>query len=128
MNPIIGYLNRNKFLLSLYGDALSFRDIDLQEIKLGWDGPVARLLFCLNDFPKNPPEKWKGLNTVQVELSLFPLYEINLTEFGQGNKCNLDIERAENGDLKVTLSGESTASFKAMSASVMKVSAYRRES
>lgn len=128
MNPILNYLDNGKFLSSLYGDALSFCGVDLQEIKLGWDGPIARFVLCLKDFPTSPPEKWRGLNTVQVELSLFPLYEVNMTSFGRGNRCNLDIERTENGVLTVTLSGESTALFKTMSVSVDRVSALLRDS
>lgn len=127
MASIIEYLDNNKFLLSLYGRSLSFCNIDLQEIKLGWDGPIARLIFCLHEFPAAPPEKWKGMNTVQVELSLFPLYEICLTAFGRGNKCDLNIEPFESDVFNVTLSGESTASFKTMSVSVDKVSALLRK-
>jgi hypothetical protein len=83
---------QQQIFLSFYGHDISFCNIDLQEIKLGWDGPIARLVFCLNEFPASPPEKWKGINTVQVELALFPLYEVNLTTFWRGNKCDLDIE------------------------------------
>jgi hypothetical protein len=128
VNPILNYLDNGKFLSSLYGDALSFSGVDLQEIKFGWDGPIARFVFCLKDFPASPPEKWREFNTVQVELSLFPLYEIHMTSFGRGNKCNLEIERTESGVLTVTLSGESTALFKTMSVSVDRVSALLRES
>jgi Immunity protein 50 len=127
VTSIVEYLGNNRFLLSLYGDDLNFCNIDLQEIRFGWDGPIARLVFCLNQFPATPPQKWGGMNTVQVELSLFPLHEVNLTAFGRGNKCNLDIEPIENGEFIVTLVGESTATFKTMSVNVDKVSALLRQ-
>lgn len=73
MNSNLSYLDNGKFLSSLYGDTLSFTGVDLREIKLGWDGPIARFVLCLKDFPASPRENWKGLNTVQVEPSLFPL-------------------------------------------------------
>ncbi|MFD4835862.1 Imm50 family immunity protein [Achromobacter sp. NPDC058515] len=121
-------LGRSEFLFSLYGDALSFEEIDVQEIKFGWDGPIVRLLISLKDFPLSPPAKWRGLNVVQVELSIFPLHEVNLSSFGRGNKCNLTIEGCPGGDtLIVQLTGESTASFKTTTVTVDKVSAYLRE-
>lgn len=126
MNSPLDYLENNKFLSSLYGDDLSFHGIDLQEIKLGWNGPIARLTFCMRDFPALPPEKWSAFNSVQVELSLFALYEVNLTAFGRGNKCNLDIERAKDGTLVLSITGDSTALFKTMSISVDRVSALLR--
>src|SRR5215469_16705760 len=95
-------------------------------MKFGWDGPIARLTFCLKDFPMSPPEKWKDMNTVQVEVSLFPLYEVSVTKFGLGNICNVDIKSLEPDVLQVTLTGQSTATFKTMSVTVDKVSALLR--
>jgi len=127
MSSILECMDNTKFLSSLYDAPPDFCDIDLQEIKLGWDGPIARLTFCLKDFPATPPEKWRDSNTVQVELSLFPLCEVNVTAFGRGNRCNLAVARLADGVLEIRLSGDSVASFKAMSVSIDKVSALRRD-
>ncbi len=122
------YLSGSEFINNLYGEDLSFDGVDLQEVSFGWDGPIARLRFSMKNFPLNPPRKWEGLNTVQVELSAFPLSEVALTKFGRGNKCNLAIEYvAENSFFTITISGDSEASFQALTVNVDKVSAYLRE-
>jgi len=121
-------LENSKFLVSLYGPDFSFSDVDLQEIRLGWDGPIAHIVFSLSAFPVKPPEKWRGLNAVQVELSLFPLHDVAVTKFARGNKCSIDIEHLPDGLYNVLISGESTASAKVASVSVDKVSAYLRGS
>ena len=127
MSSTFEFMNNTKFLSSLYGDSVDFGEIDLQELKLGWSGPIARLTFCLKDFPVAPPEKWRNFNSVQVEISLFPLYEVNISAFGRGNKCNLSVSRHADDVLGIRLSGDTAASFKAMSVTVDKVSALHRD-
>ena len=122
------YLGGSEFLNSLYGESLSFDGVDLQEVRFGWDGPIARLRFSMKNFPLAPPRKWEGLNAVLVELSIFPLSEVSLNKFGRGNKCNLEIEFvAEDGFFRIDITGDSEASFRALTVNVDKVSAYLRE-
>lgn len=119
------YLGNSKFLFDLYENNPSFEGIAVQEIKFGWNGPIARLIFSLRAFPPSPPMKWQSLNTIQIELSLFPLYQVNLVSFGRKNRCDLTIERAPDEDaLIIQLTGDSVASFKAMTVTIDKVSAY----
>ena len=128
MTLIKDYLGGSEFINSLYGENLSFDGVDLQEVSFGWDGPITRLRFSMKDFPLAPPRKWEGLNAVQVELSVFPLSEVSLNKFGRGNKCNLEIEFvAEDGFFRIDITGDSEASFRALTVNVDKVSAYLRE-
>ncbi|HCS07506.1 MAG TPA: hypothetical protein DIW67_10275 [Pseudomonas sp.] len=122
------YLSGSKFISDLYGEDLSFDGVNLQEVSFGWNGPIAKLRFSMKDFPLVPPRKWEGLNAVQVELSAFPLSEVVLPKFGSGNKCDLTIEFfVEDSCFTVKISGDSEASFKALTVNVDKVSAYLRE-
>ena len=122
------YLSGSKFINELYGEDLSFDGVDLQEVNFGWNGPIAKLRFSMKDFPLAPPRKWEGLNAVQVELSVFPLSDVVLTKFGPGNKCDLTIGFfVEDSYFTVKISGDSEASFKALTVNVDKVSAYLRK-
>ena len=126
MKLITDVLCNSEFISSLYGEKLSFDDIDLQEIKFGWNGPIVNFLFYLRDFPATPPKKWEKFNTILIDLSIYPLDSVSLTKFSRGNKCNLTIITPKNGSLIVKLTGESEASFQAKFISIDKVSAHLR--
>lgn len=124
MNTNAAFLENGEVLCRIYGVFPKFDEVNLHNIKLDWNGPIAILTFDLADFPKNPPEKWKKLNTIQIDLSFFPLISVDLRKFGRGNKCDILPSIGDDGLLKIIIQGDSEGCFTAISARVDKVSAY----
>lgn len=123
MNSISGLMENDVFVIGLYGALPKFENINIHQINLNWNGPCANVIFDLRDFPNSPPRKWRGFNTVQLEISLFPLVEVRIEKFSSGNVCNVCIEK-KGALFCFEVTGASEAIFVAPSVRINNVSAY----
>jgi len=123
MNSISGIVENDAFITGLYGALPKFECVNIHQINLNWDGPRANIIFDLNDFPDNPPRKWMGFNTVQLEITAFPLLEVGVGRYSSGNICNINIEKKDN-IFFLRITGDSEVNIVASSVCVNKVSAY----
>ena len=86
---------------AIYGDQTpELRKINLHEIKIVNGLEInCNLRFDLNKLPENLPEKWvaKGVNTVQLDISLVTSDIIFFKTSGGDIIGNIDIVSIENG-------------------------------
>jgi len=123
MNSASGLMANDAFLMGLYGGLPKFDEVNIQQINLNWNGPCASIVFDLNEFPSDPPKKWNKFNTVQLEISFFPLRKVNIDVFSGKNLCAVNIEKV-GAEFFVEITGGAKASFVASSISIDRVSAY----
>ncbi len=67
----------------------------MHEVRTGQDGPTVLLRFDLNQFPDNPPPKWRarGGNTVQVNLICTDVHKFELHGWTTDNIGELGARR-----------------------------------
>lgn len=110
-------------LLGCTGGVPNFEGINIHQINFNWDGPRADIFFDLSSFPETPPKKWEKFNTIQLEISIFPLLEVSVGKFSNGNICNIGFEKK--GDLLlIGITGGSEVSISASCICINRVSAY----
>ncbi|MFE3322003.1 Imm50 family immunity protein [Nocardia sp. NPDC059195] len=112
----------------------SLDGVVLHEIRLHRDGPSVYLRFDFREFPTDPPRKWGvvGYNTVQVELCLYAVESVEISELSTVSVIDLNISTIDrNGKVAVRAwtSGNSTTRLNVVagSVSVAKVSAYKND-
>ncbi|MFD4354299.1 Imm50 family immunity protein [Nocardia sp. NPDC058518] len=112
----------------------SLDGVVLHEIRLHRDGPSVYLRFDFREFPTDPPRKWGavGYNTVQVELCLYAVESVEVSELSTVSVIDLNISTIDrNGKVAVRAwtSGNSTTRLNVVagSVSVAKVSAYKND-
>lgn len=114
-------------LRSLYGNYTpSLEPVHLHEISLHRDGARVNLRFDLEEYPKDPPKKWRilGFNTVQVQLALIGIRELSLRGWSSRMDAKMSLSR-EVDCLRVIMSTSFMAiDIKAEWAMMVKVSAY----
>ncbi|WP_080671708.1 Imm50 family immunity protein [Salinispora cortesiana] len=124
----IDLLGKPDGIRAVYGEDLpTLSSVDLHELSLHRDGPLATLRFDLAEFPRRPPKKWadQGFNVVQVQLSLGGVQR--LTVAGWEVNVTLDIEVERRGDVIYlrTLNGPVGVSIEARSLVLSRLSAHR---
>ncbi len=68
----------------------SLKGINLHEINIHRDGPIAKLRFDFSEFPDKPPRKWHpSYNTAQMTISLINIEKIQLSNFSTTEKGDL---------------------------------------
>lgn len=85
----------------LFDDPPSLEKVRILEVALGQDGPSLDIRLNLNQYPKNPPERWRkqGFNTVQVTLNLFELEEFKMHGWSTNNILTITLEKQSNGKI-----------------------------
>jgi hypothetical protein len=109
------------------GDIPNLEGIDFHEIVLNRDGPRVLLRFDFQQFPVNPPKKWKlaGYNRLQLRLLAVGIHEISLIGLTSECKLNLDITNSD-GLIRIqTQEGDMKINILADSLLVDHISAYR---
>jgi hypothetical protein len=64
--------DNNMGIKNLFNKLPLIDDVILKKIILDWEGPSIIFHLDLNDYPENPPRKWKtsNFNTVHLELDV----------------------------------------------------------
>lgn len=111
------------FLAKLFSPLPSLEAVYVHEINIHQDGPSAKIRFdVLGNVPRMP-EKWAGLNTVQITLDIFPLLKFSVTDFSRQNICTVGMSRGPSS-MRTQISGDATAEFISKFVRVADISAY----
>lgn len=84
---------------AIYGDrAPSLCGVEVHEIVVHRDGPSVVLHLGLEDFPADPPQKWReaGFNRVALRLRAFGVHEVLLEGITTNPTVDLTLVRDEN--------------------------------
>ncbi|WP_114803873.1 Imm50 family immunity protein [Pseudacidovorax intermedius] len=122
--PMSFHIEKINILSDLYGYSPSFNQICLHQLTINWNGPIVQLKFDLHEFPSKPPAKWGAFNTIQVDLSIFPLSLIRVEKFGEGNICNIAIDKVRDNLFEINVTGDSIADIHGSHIRIEKLSAY----
>ncbi|MGW6621066.1 Imm50 family immunity protein [Nocardia sp. NPDC055002] len=113
----------------------SLEGVVLHEVRLRRDGPSVYLRFDLREFPVDPPRKWAnfGYNTVQIELNLYGVYSVEISNLGTESVIDLNLSTCVRDGKRVVhaRTSENSATHLdvvAGSVSVSKMSAYTDDS
>lgn len=99
-------LERNKFILNLYSCIPQLINVRIVAVRI--EEQKVSIHFNMPNFADKPPTKWKdlGYNTVYVELDFFDIKEITLKTNTGVLKGDINIEKNEDKNLKISISGD----------------------
>ncbi len=92
-----------KAITEIYSVPPLLDNIQVVELKLHQDGPRMELRADLNQFPENPPVKWKRnrFNAVQINLNFFAVEAVEILEWSHHNILELIFINEKNGTILV---------------------------
>ena len=97
-------------------------NVRIDAISLKRDGTDVSVVFDMPVYPDNPPEKWKGNNTVSIEITFFDISEFKLEMKDRNMYGNIDVFSYEN-KIKIVVEGSVLCSFVAEAAAIQRISA-----
>jgi hypothetical protein len=122
------HVTNPEFLKELFQNEPALVGVRALELTMSPDGPTVKLRININEFPSNPPQKWKDMqaNTVQLTMSFIDVTGLALQ--GLSTQCVVDIDVQRQSDmLHVQMAGDITAEFKCLAIYLDKVTAYSME-
>ncbi|HEY9472320.1 MAG TPA: Imm50 family immunity protein [Mycobacteriales bacterium] len=130
MTTWLDVVDDSRAIHAIYGgEAPPLGWVDLHEVSVHRDGPQANLRFDLSTYPTNPPKKWQDshFNTAQVELALFPLYELLVEGFHHDSRVNLCLTSRDETVEAVTRAGSTKMRIVAQHVVIVKIAGYSQE-
>jgi hypothetical protein len=112
---------------AIFGDQLPGLDnLELHEVVVHRDGPSVRVRFDIEEFPSDPPEKWRKAkhNRVQMEIVCVGVSDLSIQGLATNMMVSLSVE-GESPNLGIQLTGPATTiEFSAMFVDLSRISAY----
>lgn len=96
-------------IASTFGEAdPSLEDIRLMRLELSEDGPTLNLSLALNDYPSNPPVRWKrGSNdSVTIQLQCLDLVNLSLSRSSGDSVISCKIGRGKAASVQIFITGK----------------------
>lgn len=90
------FLVDDKQLKGIFGDSIvSLMNVSIHEVMMHRNGPAVTLRFDLEDFPIEPPKKWRdnNFNTVQMTLSCVDVSNLSVSGLSTTMNADLVFER-----------------------------------
>ena len=96
-----------EFLRKLFPKAPSLHGVRVLEVDLRQDGPRATVRFDLNDFPQQPPTKWKQshANKVQIRLMGIGVRDLQVRGWSANNIVDIEIVAADPDGFRLVAQG-----------------------
>lgn len=119
-------LDKNKFLVSLYGQVPELKNVRIAEVNIHDEGRIIAIIFDMPYYAEFPPEKWVELNsnTVSVRVDLSAVHEIKLDSGKLDYRANIEILKDESDLIVVNITGTINSLFKAESGFIQSVTGY----
>jgi hypothetical protein len=98
-------------IASAFGEAdPSLNDVRLTKAELSEDGPTLNLSLALNDYPANPPSRWKreANNAVSIQLQCMDLIGLTLSRLSGDSRVTCEISKGECVPLQISIKGAAT--------------------
>lgn len=94
-------------LSSLFGTAPSLDNVRVSEITFAEGGPTISLSVELNEFPADPPQRWKKdlANAVVLKVQLLGIQSIEVSGWTTENIVSFRFERQQLGTITVQAIG-----------------------
>jgi hypothetical protein len=88
----------------------SLDDVRLMKAELSEDGPTLNLSLALNDYPRNPPARWKreANNAVSIQLQCMGLVSLSFSRHSGDSRVSCEIGKSEGGSLQIRITGGAT--------------------
>lgn len=117
-------LNNNYFINNLYDEVPELNNIRVEEFSFLENGNEIKIIFDMPKFADYPPKKWKGCNTISIELNFWNIMYLEFKDnfIKSPYTCNILIENKN--QLKITLFGSINCEFKAEIGTIQEISAY----
>jgi hypothetical protein len=96
-----------EFLRKLFPTAPSLHGVRVLEVDLHQDGPRALVRFDLNEFPEQPPAKWRQshANKVQVRIMGIGVRELEVRGWSTNNIVDIEIGPADPDGFRLVAEG-----------------------
>lgn len=93
----IDRIDNAEFLRTLFPKAPLLRGVRVLEVGLHQDGPRVLFRFDLNEFPLQPPAKWKEshANKVQIRMMGVGIHELEVQGWSTNNIVDIEIGAGE---------------------------------
>jgi hypothetical protein len=77
----------------LYHVPPPLRSVEVVQVVLHRDGPLASMYVTLTQFPDKPPPKWirDGFNAITIQFDLFDVRELQIVGWSTDNVVDIDI-------------------------------------
>jgi hypothetical protein len=88
----------------------SLNDVRLISAELSEDGPTLYLTLALNDYPANPPGRWKRgtSNAVSIQLQCLGLISLSLNRLSGDSTISCEIGKVADDALQIQIAGCAT--------------------
>lgn len=116
-------IDRIEFLQRLYNEMPELENVRIERISLEREGEMVVLVFDMPCYADNPPSKWKGCNTVSIEMMFSCIEKFQLKYEGELLSGNIHITNNDKY-LVIEINGTITCSFCAEYAFIQRVGAY----
>lgn len=101
-------------IASVFGDSdPSLRDVKLSKGEFSDDGPTLYLDLEINDYPSNPPIRWKRVpsNTVVIQFQCLGIQSLSIGMSFEFGKVSCEISQGEGGHIEISISGSTTTAL-----------------
>lgn len=116
-------IDRIEFLQKLYNEIPELENVRIERVTLEREGKIVVLVFDMPCYADNPPLKWKGCNTVSIEIAFSSIEKLQLKYEGELLPGNIHITNNDKY-LVIEINGMIICSFSAEYAFIQSVSAY----
>lgn len=125
-NMWLDFLDKNRFLLSLYNEIPDLKKVEILQFRIDCDRNNVELVFVMPRYGDNPPEKWKekNCNLVLVEIDFVAIKNLKLKLNCSNYIGDIDIFVDEKGLVNLSIKGDIDVSLLAELGFIQKVEGY----
>lgn len=101
-------------IASVFGESdPTLRDVKLSKGEFSDDGPTLYLDLEINDYPSNPPVRWKRVpsNTVVIQFQCLGIQSLSICMSSEFGKVSCEMSQGEGGPIEIHISGSTTTAL-----------------